>query len=769
MSVGTFFSDIAGYAKSTMLSRASDRTGGNANVINSKLSAWVSATAYCDGGLTIVSNNPNWDYGTSTSNASVGLDTAGNAVSPMGGDEDQGYRPRPIITGIEVDEQNSNDGGQNFSRQATLTIRCFSLGQMQAVAYYFLEPGFTIFLQWGWNEPGVNMLGGTSGPSPTVAASMAEFSSVNTHRSNNAGKKDVYLGFITGGDISFKEDYWDITVKSRGFLELPGFLMAADNQKKITTAATTYEPQEYSGNQISSATDINTRRWMQGYNLLPSNKRTLRIKDMLNEAVVYLIRDRGAWINVDESVRINVNASTKSSPSLIARLFGGGAPPSATFGSVEAELESDTEIVGEQKYVRLGTLLEIMNHHDVIAYTFVNGKKIPTRISWEWAICGGFDRMFSTDGGKLFIPNARAPLPDFEKIVEQGGTQTGIVGGAVWNCSVENASGIYIQFPQRKAYSGPPMDSKSIAIPGADSINLDSGTWGYVGDLYVNLDYAKSIFETKGLSYKDAVYQLLNGLSSAAGSMWDFQLQELPVSGNGVAEIRIVDANLVYATKQPNREFVLSGNKSIFFDADLKLDITQELANKIIGQRLGAKFNSSMPPVRSKFFGINKKDQVLTAMEFRTDPGPDTAGSGTPPSGDEAKKIAKADFLKFIKKCTLAPRVEFDHTFVFGKKVVDNCYLCAYDDQALFESLKTGRDNAIEGKSTNASVLLDTHITVNVHGVSGIKRGDKLKIDGLPTEFVDNGFFQITGVKQLLRDDYWTTEITGTFRAMHGG
>lgn len=762
MSVGTFFSDIPGWVKNTMLDRASDRAGGGGNFKNSRLSAWVTATSYCNTGLTIVSNVNSWDYGSPTSNASVGLDLSGNPVSPMGGDEDQGYRPRPIILNLEVDEQNSNDSGQNFSRQATLTIRCFSLGQMQRVAYHFLEPGFTVCLQWGWNE--VGMVGGTSGPSATEAANFAEFSNVSLYRRNRSGRADVYLGFITGGDVSFKEDYWDITVKCRGFLELPAFLMAADNAKTDATAAQTEEPQEYSGNEINGATLLDDRRFMMGYNLMPSSKRTKRTKDIYNYDRPDVCRIASAWINVDESVKINLNATTKKQ-TLFQSIFGGGSY-TAKFGTIEAELEKDTELIGEHKYVRLATLLEIVNHQDLMGYKFVNGKKIPLKIKWEYAPCCAFDRIFSTDATKLFIPNANAPYPDFDAIVKNGGTQAPILNKS-WDCSVEDFRGGKIEFPERKAAYTGPMDSLGSRVPNTEAVTVPATKYGYVGNLYVNIDFAKSIFETKGLSMKDAVYQLLNGLSSAAGAIWDFQIQEMPVgsllSGRYVAELRIVDANLTFSPTNPNREFQLTGNKSIFFSADLKFDITQEIANKIIGQRLQAKFNSAMPPVKSKFFGVGKTDAVLNSLDTRPAAAPSTF-TATPPTGDELKKIAKADFLKFIKKCTLAPRVEFNKDYNFGDNVVQNCYLCAYDDQALFESLKNGRDVDIQ-TSRNASVLLDTHITVTTHGVSGLKRGDKLVIDGLPQGFIDDGFFQITGVKQVLQDDYWTSEITGTFRA----
>jgi hypothetical protein len=51
---------------------------------------------------------------------------------------------------------------------------------------------------------------------------------------------------------------------------------------------------------------------------------------------------------------------------------------------------------------------------------------------------------------------------------------------------------------------------------------------GWLNSLFVNFDFAKKILETKSLPIKDALYQILNGMSGAAGSVWDFQIVDLP-------------------------------------------------------------------------------------------------------------------------------------------------------------------------------------------------------------------------------------------------
>jgi hypothetical protein len=51
-----------------------------------------------------------------------------------------------------------------------------------------------------------------------------------------------------------------------------------------------------------------------------------------------------------------------------------------------------------------------------------------------------------------------------------------------------------------------------------------------------------------------------------------------------------------------------------------------------------------------------------------------------------------------------------------------------------------------------------------IHGVSGIKRGDKFAVNGIPKAYEQTGFFQVTSVKHTITDMIWKTEIEGGFR-----
>ena len=748
MSVQPFFSEIAGYARAKINSR------GKSNKAASALSAYVIAASYADPGL-VITSNPQWPligagksiYGTTNTNGSVGTTLGGGEVAAsVTLDQSQGLRPIPIITNMEVEEQNADDGAANFSRIAKFTIRCFSLGQMEKVTEHFLEPGISIFLQWGWNTTAGSTPWGTS---VARASLLKDFSNTNQHRINTGGESDTYLGFVTGGNVEMNNDYWDITVNCRGFLELPAYVGAADNgkteaQKAAHGGGTLPEPLEYSGNEISAETDASKKRWMIAFNDLPSNKRTAVVKGLESK-----LADIGNFINFDTGVADSINSTTKQG--FWAGLFGGDV--TVKFGSAEAELAEDTKIVSEERYIRFGALMQIINANELEGLKLGAGV-LPFAIRSDRTACSAFERVFSTDKTKLFIPNPNTPAADFTAIAANGGVQTDFKGNA--DNRVSSKSGVKFQFPEQT------LTGKTFA--GSEAMVKQNYQAGWLDNLYVNFDFAKKILETKSLATKDALYQILNGMSGAAGSIWDFQIVDLP-NENNINQLHIVDNNLSYGATH-NNPFVATGTNSPFLEVGMSMDISGQMANQIMLEKSKAAYNSSMPPVKGLFLTkVNDLLQTGIAPTTATKGTPSNPGVAKPADAKEENERKKRDFATFLGKVGLAPGVLLDNTAKWpaSGKVLDICYQTAFNDLNLFEALKTGNDYKME-TGAGTSILLPIELSLTMHGVSGIKRGDKISIDSLPDQYRTGGFFQVTAITQTLSDDYWTTTVKGTFR-----
>ena len=202
------FSNIPDYVKTNFNSRIS--TGAN-TISLSKLNAWVRVSSGVGSGCMLYSN-PNYGlfkaagdsnvgalYGNSSQSGTIGFTWGGGAINVTG--ENVG-KPSPTIDSLEVDE-----GAGNLSRKANITMTAYTIEQLDELSKYFLEPGFTIFIEFGWNRPEA-LSGFQSKLSANSVAKYQSFKETNTRRSQTKGYYDNFLGFITGGSVSISGDKW---------------------------------------------------------------------------------------------------------------------------------------------------------------------------------------------------------------------------------------------------------------------------------------------------------------------------------------------------------------------------------------------------------------------------------------------------------------------------------------------------------------------------------------------------------------------------------
>jgi hypothetical protein len=215
-------------------------------------------------------------------------------------------------------------------------------------------------------------------------------------------------------------------------------------------------------------------------------------------------------------------------------------------------------------------------------------------------------------------------------------------------------------------------------------------------------------------------------------------------------------------------------------DASLDLDISGAKMNQIIGNRLGQKVNGSQTQIHNKKkHGLftDMGDLVLKTIEKKKgkpvekDPAKPISASDKKKADKEAAEKAKEKAMQmFLSKIGYAPRIEITESGPFNKTLEEMTYITAYNDQLIFESLKNGNDTdvLVSEESGGVSALMPIKFSFTIHGVSGIKRGDKFNVLGIPKAYEETGFFQVLSVKHTITDMIWKTEITGGFRVNRG-
>jgi hypothetical protein len=729
MSVFPNFSQIKGGIQSKL----NDRKGNPVEV--SKLNTWVRITSGASPGLTMYSN-PNIGlfeaagvYGNLNNSGIVG--SRWDTTIVVGGGTSGPLRPAAIVTSLEIDE-----GAGNLSRKASFSITCFTKSQMELLSQYFLEPGFSIFIEWGWNTP--DGVSGLVKLTPENVASFQSFVQTDKQRETGGYEYDNYLGFNTGGGISMDGDKWVIDVKCTGYTELPSYLVTSETGVQLEgTEGTLASEPVYGTSELDDAKNVlGKQRWMRCYNELPGTRQTSYVK-----ALQYTLSDVNNFIGFDEDVSNKVNDSSDGD------LFG-LVRSTMNVNGVPVDFPKGTKIVSDEKFIKFSALMAIFNAIGVDGYTLNEDDAaiISFTLNTTDVLCSAFKHIYSIDSTKLFIPNPNTPamklsgitatLPPISVIINPDNVTDNTVGGIV-------------KFPLPDKITQPQTN-------GADSVVKEADEYGFLHDLYVNFNFAKSVMDTKNFFVKDALYQILNGMSSAVNGLWDFQLNEHEVKNNkGVhtsTELRVFENNCITnETTSVPYTFPLSGADSIFIDASLDLDIGGAKMNQIIGARLGQSLNGDIKPVSGLF---SNRDDVIKVRIKKKEPPLDV-----PKISD--KDAQEANLNLILGKLSFYPKVQYtDSTSFSGLDLYDICYLGAFNDSSIFSAFKTGHNTAEVG---GVGPLMPINFSFKIHGVSGIKRGDKFKIDGIPSMY-DNGFFQVISVKHSIEGMMWSTDITGGFR-----
>lgn len=730
------FSNIQGFVQSTLKKRV-----GNPELI-SKLNPFVRLVSGGAAGL-VLDSNPNNNlfraagrtYGSSTQAGRIGTTWGGADINPSTG---QGYRPSPIVTSLEIDE-----GSGNLSRKASFSITCFTREQMEVLTRYFLEPGMSVFIEWGWNTSS-----GVSGLSELSAKEISKFqnsSNTNKVRMNSAGEYDNYLGFSTGGGVSLDGDKWTINVNCTGYTELPTYLLTTETgEQKLNESKKLTSADAFGLNFIDSKnSSLGDERFMKMFNDLPQTRQTLAVKGLRSK----FASDDTYLINFDEEVieEINDESDGFKLPIVGWEVTQG----KMTIDGKKVKFPTGTKITGNERFIRFDGMMDIIYEIGISGYTLPDGTEITFEIDYKDTACLAFEKIYSTDPNKLFIPNPQSPkfnlaaigvdsgLPSIEEIRNAG--------------TVNNSPLDKIKFPNPKIYSFTPSD-------GGDIVTKDPNEWGYLKDLYVNFDFFKGVLDTKQFYLKDALYQILNGISSAVNGMWDFQIQESEVTKDKkkINKLKIFEMNLISnGVQAPTYTFEMIGANSVFIDASLDLDISGAKMNQVIGSKLGADLNGDSKKI-SLFSKGNALDDQLGVKLKRKDTNKKDDKTQTE---QDKKDIAEANLNIMLGKARFYPKVEISDKSNMSQDLYDLCYLGAYRDAGIFTALKTGNDE----DASSATPLMPINFNFKVHGVSGIRRGDMFKVNGVPSVY-NNGFFQVLSVKHVLDGMMWTTEVTGGYR-----
>ncbi len=751
------------------------------------------------------------DIYNSTSTNKFGLD-----VSELEPNDGLTFRPRPIVESIEV-----KNGKHGLSKKATVNIKCFTIKQLEIIARHFMEPAFTVIIQWGWNDG----TGGIISGEPANFAKINNFPVNQTRKINAACAYENFLGIITGGSIAIDGETFNLTMEATGIGELSMNLQMLNdtsceedpaNSTPGTTGWLGWVKDAWKGGkqmiqtawtavsnywEVATLTDYSKEPFLNMYGALPAELQTASIKALEFPYQCLIGFNESA---LEEMNRLGVWGS-------LSNFFGFG-PSGATLAGVNI---GDETLVDGERFIRFNELIRIV---ETLPYNLkkglnlADGGNVSLRINTEWVPITAHKRIFSTDKSKLVILGQN--VPDFGLEVN-------------FTDATRNPASVHVEYGNNKAtgtttpvQTNPTVDIRYVdltnylsSVTANPDINVDAthpyiefpstvplqtsvngtdyaaerDTWGWLHNLYINFDFAMDVLKRPGILAKDALLEMLNGMSSAVNNLWDFQVVE-SLDNNGNLILSVVDMNFNRFEKPKFPTFYSTGVKSVFKELSMNFDIPAAMKNQIIAKRASVekttpgginfrpKLNPHLPPIHPTLWGSNLEDKIYTFIEKGLGDPCNTAATqpsnpSTTPSDDEL--IAK-NALEFIKKAGIYLK-HYDPAAIKRRNgnaiqlvQTRELYVATYSDTAILDSIR-GFDttNTSGGLANTLGPLLPVNVNFTVMGIGGFEFGHSFKLGDTLEKFRDTGIFQISEITHNVNGNTWETTVEARFRPTH--
>ena len=820
------------------------------NTETSKMVAWMRIASALniegmDGNGMILESTPkdatfSTTYGDTTKSGRIGVDFTGKSIYAK---LDRSFRPSPTIESLSL-----TNNARGLSRKASFSITCYTLAQAEALSPYFMEPGYTVLIEYGWNGSGTipaedssskktyNSLEHKAVLNPEEGAcSIAAYNNwahVLSKREESAGTYDGFMGFITGGGMKTGEnETWILDVEVTTIGEIPAYLQQnkTGGQKVNDTNVTglTFDISQLESSD--SDENIGMKYFQMMYNRLPAGKRTALLKKLATKPDIHgnPFSHRGNFVNMEPKLAEVINEGLSNE---IIKKDKQEKDKEIKW----IRIPSGAEIFTDQSFIRLELAFAIINSYIVDIKSTKStctgpktGPGLETMsyvIETNHTIVRAHKHIFPTDSSILFIPNIN--LPDFglkDALAASTESESEFIKLGDDGMPKETVNACPFKFPPNESdnqnfYAFPsPLDygDDKVTKPPVikdkrvNKVTSLANDWGYLRNLYINLDFFIGTLDKSSYVTKDCYYDILNGISSAVNGYWNFQIHTTIVPNKAGKEYVNATAvsDLSFAGVVPTNivndiiPFKMHGIDSPFITSNITFDIPAAMQNSILGQRnsgeaknITTTTDGEKVVVRGLF--TTEEDpvmKILNRFELAELDG----------EKKESSEIHKANFDLFMGNVTVIPFTENDAValdkaeldfWIFSYKTtkikdLDKLVMAmSWNDVSLLSKFERGPiTSGAADKPMKLSqnpmyayfieqmviptepvgiinpMLLPITFEFEIHGTSGLQLGDMIKVSDLPKKY-EKTILQIKEINHQLSDMLWTTSVKAEMR-----
>lgn len=661
-----------------------------------------------------------------TSETIAGYDLDGVPIKVIG--ETNRRVSTPIITQMELD----TDGNNNTLKTARVDIKVFTLKQLEMFELFFLRPGMKVVLEWGWNSDIRDssqkyVINSKLFAKKGFEKYVTDFTNIFSHR-DNAYKdaKEAYLETlkITNYDYDFMA----------GNVSNFSFTPDADGTYNINL-------------EISAGNEL--QLWMPLKQSQPSGKGNKASNDKGVKEFQSWVNKLAADLNVIELANIIKEKDDKN------EFFN--------WGVINAK--QDDSKYSKDPYVSFRLILKILNNIVVLKQS---NEHLRT--------------MFEYDS-KAIIPINSAPaiistttdfilpgeLPSIKVVTDNKKKEKIVIKkGEYISCKINGYS-----FNITNHTKPTPKKLKNKTNP-----TEEHAITSFTGNL-LNVFFRWTTFVNiynKAYTQADVVNSLLEIVNDNMFGQCDLQLgkpYDVPTGGsfNTIIDRKLQTPPPTPPPPEERYRFKIGPSGSITRDFSFNMELSalaqaqalystqlainaaqkdQKVETESAADKAYKNASFQNTPNADGYYSINAIEiSLVTDMDKWN-----TKISSSLNVGEVAKESDAEVEKKNMNEVMDQNFVKFKLSKDSKDKSVNHLI---YTDKSLIQS-----EIPVQQEGTTALTFLE--ISLGIDGMSGLSCGEYFLMDGVPEIYNQNGYFQITNVKQGLNDDGWKTTIEAAYR-----
>lgn len=686
--------------------------------------------------------------------------------------------PPPEIEKIDVVIQ------KELYRRARIEWVCFSKEQLEYMTPYFLVPGLTCILEWGWNLF-----------NPKSLINLEDISQLKKYNDNpyplytknileSSGNYDVLFGRITQ------------------------FEWSADGNKFKCITEITSQDRLYSGLIVDSKSEFRNKDADENNRITPFED----LKNFINKTLPLFkeVRNEIPFLLEDTVTYIKQYHPNNWQEYVYGIFYGRDSEVLKNRINNVKEYSSDQDFDrpagSNELWLNLGLVIECINkHHDKLETPKRNQI---FRIDIDDVVISGHPNLISCDGSVLLIPNAMAPkyfcgdygfrqspdknpirtitgeVGDYDilrnstepinksaitkrdaTIAENGGAVGIIADYRLKTLCLQNGGSYRDNIDElinRVRYNSFNVSiNRNYSFPFKSDVTIGKHEYrqkynGLLRDLYINVEHLKKIINDDSIkTYTQLIEKLMSNISDAAGGFWDFRL----VSGTGYlknededkpATMKIVDYKFVNVQNMTDGVYTFD-----YADADsllMGLGFKPTLSNAQAIRTIYAQTNNPT----NKIVLTNGENELLDYI-FKDRLVLDNQGKEI--KNKKSSDSEHWETMRFLQQITPPKSSVYQMTTKNDDKIIIRRLAIPSEQASILKLLLDDGDEEHNPKYTG--IMPGIQASFTLQGIGGLRTFMMFLVRNLPKPYSHkNIIFRIVDVQETVEFGKWTTTIT---------